>query len=59
MHVEVCRKREKYFKPELIRRGDVQSITQGLGDLGSGDMFYRLTKHEGCFFDQSPVCTGS
>lgn len=50
-----------YERPELVRRGDIESITQGFGNLGSGDWIFEATDgkvgKEGCKFNNSPLCT--
>ena len=46
-----------YEKPQLIRRGDIESVTQGIGELGSGDMWHRFTSKDGCLINGSPFCT--
>ena len=53
--------KKSYKKPELIRRGDIQSVTQAFGDLGSGDLFNTHFKlgGEGCREKLTWLCTGS
>ncbi len=49
--------KKTYEKPALIRRGDIESVTQGIGDLGSGDILYKFTRHDGCYLNNSPLCS--
>jgi hypothetical protein len=53
--------KKTYEKPKLIRRGDVQSVTQAFGDLGSGDLFNTHFKlgGKGCHEELTWLCTGS
>jgi hypothetical protein len=55
--------RKAYERPELVRRGDIEDVTQGFGNLGSGDLIFQFTDgeygKEGCKYLNSPLCTGS
>lgn len=59
--IEVTQKKT-YTSPELIRRGSIEEVTQGVGDMGTGDIFYRFTKQDGCLTEWGitvGICTGS
>ena len=52
-------RKKAYIRPEVTRRGDVEDITQGFGELGSGDLWAKATKHDGCYLNNSRLCTYS
>lgn len=57
--------RKTYERPELVRRGDIEDVTQGWGSIGSGDLIFQVVKggwgtQEGCTGGIDQVfCTGS
>jgi hypothetical protein len=60
--------RRAYTKPELIQRGTIAEVTQGIGSLGSGDMIFQFLQKEGwptgpftdgCGPNHQWLCTGS
>jgi hypothetical protein len=52
-----------YRAPEVTPRGNVEEITQGFGEIGSGDLIFTFTDGkwgtEGCADWHQFLCTGS
>jgi hypothetical protein len=55
--------KQTYKKPELIRRGNIETVTQAFGGLGSGDLFnthfFNGRGQDGCHEKLQWLCTGS
>lgn len=54
-------KKRDYVTPKITERGSIEQITQGWGELGTGDLIFHRSNgkwgtQDGCYINGSPLC---